>query len=295
MKFELNPPFIAGLIAFILTIFKLVVGVFSGSVAVISSAIDSLFDCVISILNYFGYIKAKEQPNERFNFGYGKVEALLAMFEGIIIVLSGIYIFYLSFMKFILPVQDIKLDVALLVMMACVTVTAFLVYYLNLAVKKTNSLIIKADILHYKMDLYTNFAVIFALIIIKFTNLFIIDAIFGVAISCYIVYNASFLIKDSVYILLDGAIDIEHEKQIKQIILESGLIKDFHFLRSRKSSKNCFLTVHFVFEPSIALRDAHLASFEVERKIKERFNDLKWIIITHFDLEDDSDIEGDLE
>lgn len=293
MNFKINPPFIAGTIALILAIFKLVVGIISSSIAVLSSAIDSLFDCIISILNYFGYIKVQDKPNERFNFGYGKVEALMAMFEGLFIAFSGIYIFYASCVKFFRPDEEIKLDIAIIVMLVSIIVTAFLVLYLNKAAEKNSSLIIKADALHYKTDLYTNFAVIAALVIIKFTNFFIIDAIFGIFISFYIVYSASFLVKDSVYILLDGAIDLEQEEKIKEIIKNSSLVKDFHSLRSRKSPKYSFLTVDFVFDEKTNLREAHEVSVKIEEEIKNTFKEHKWIIITHFDLEDDS-VEGEL-
>lgn len=290
---KINPPFIAGCIAFALALFKLIVGLFSSSIAVLSSAIDSLFDCLISILNYFCYIKVEEKANDRFNFGYGKIEALMAMFEGLIIALSGCYILYASCVKFFSPSEEIKLDSALLVMLLSILVTALLVFYLNRAAEKNSSLIIKADALHYKTDLYTNFAVIAALIIIKFTSFYIIDAIFGLFVSFYIIYSASFLIKDSIYILLDGAIDRKHEEEIKNIIINSGLVKDFHSLRSRKAPKYCFLTVDFVFEENTTLKDAHKASVEIEKEIRNNFKEFKWIIVSHFDLEDDS--EGDLQ
>jgi len=278
---------IAGLTAVSLAVVKLVVGLFSGSVAVMSSAIDSMLDCLVSVLNFFALKKSSQKPDKKFNYGYSKLEALAAMLEGILIIGVGIFIFYESILKFNTTNNDIDVGASLYVMTFSTVVTFLLIGFLNHIAKKTNNLIIRADALHYRSDLYTNFSIIVALIIIKITNLLIIDAIFGIVISGYIIFSAINLIKESIFVLMDEALDEKILGDIKQIISNKSQILSFHNMTSRKSGENAYLNVHLVFEPHILLFDAHEISDEIENEIKTNFNDLNWEITAHLDPCDD--------
>ena len=79
-------------VASILVLVKLVIGVASGSVAVLASAIDSLLDMLVSIFNFFAIKKSEENPDESYQYGKGKIQAIAAVIEGTIITISGIYI-----------------------------------------------------------------------------------------------------------------------------------------------------------------------------------------------------------
>ena len=85
---------VAGATAFTLAAVKFAAGLIGGSVAVLSSAIDSMLDLLVSALNFFAIRKSQAAPDAKFNFGYAKLEALAAMFEGVLIVGAGAFIFY---------------------------------------------------------------------------------------------------------------------------------------------------------------------------------------------------------
>nr|WP_257638026.1 cation diffusion facilitator family transporter [Campylobacter concisus] len=103
----------AGACAFLLALVKFTAGLFSGSVAVLGSAIDSMLDFIVSLLNLFALRKSRKQADERFNFGYTKLEALAALFECVIIVVAAGYIFYESVKKFNEPNLEIDLGLSL--------------------------------------------------------------------------------------------------------------------------------------------------------------------------------------
>lgn len=283
----MNPPFVAGVIAAFLAIAKFTIGVVSGSLAVLSSAIDSLLDCLISVLNYFAFKKSSDSPNQKFNFGYGKIEALVALFEGSLIVGIGGFICYFSVMKFFSHqgIGDIKMS--LIAMVISVFATGALVVYLNSEYKKTANLIIKADALHYKTDLYTNLAILVALFIIHLTGYDIIDAIFGLGVSFYIIFSAFGLIKDGIYMLLDGSLDPKIISRAIEIIQSKNDVKSFHYLKTRKSGNVNFFSIHLVFDPSISLSKAHSIGDEIQNEIALEF-DGEWNFQTHFDITDDS-------
>ncbi|CZE48757.1 cation diffusion facilitator family transporter [Campylobacter geochelonis] len=281
-------PIAAGLTAAGLAIFKFIVGIASGSISVLASAIDSMLDCLISALNYFALKKSTASSNSHFNYGYGKIEALMALFEGTFIVGIGAYIFYESIRKIMSGNHTPDLDSAIVVMSVSFVATGLLILYLKREAARTNSLIIKADALHYKTDFFTNLGIIVALVIIKFSGFYIVDAIFGIIISGYIAVSAIGLIKEGVYVLLDGAIDAKIVKQITDFISKDPHICGYHDLRTRESAKTYYLSAHIVFNPQITLLQAHNAGDEIEDFIRKTFNKNNWVIDLHFDPTDDS-------
>lgn len=166
-------------------------------------------------------------------------------------------------------------------------VTFFLVLYLSYVAKKSNNLVIKADALHYKTDILSNLAVLFALILVHFTGISEFDALFGIGIGIYIVYSAFFLLKSGVLILLDEALDDDILDSIKTILDSNKDIQSYHDLKTRQSGETYFVEVHLVFNPDISLLKAHDIADTIENSIKALRGN--WIIITHLDPHDDGE------
>lgn len=287
----MSAPVVAGAVAIILAIVKFIVGITSGSLAVLSSAIDSMLDCLVSALNYFALKKSNANPNDKFNFGYGKVEALVALFEGAFIIGIAIFICYSSIQKLLNGTKSVETTSAMLVMVISMVFTGLLVLYLRRVYKKTGNLIIKADALHYKTDLLTNLAIFIALFVIWITGYDAVDAIFGIVVSIYIAFSAFGLVKDGVYILLDGALPSDVVCAIIDILNSKEDVKSYHYLKTRKSGEKSFFSVHLVFDPNISLSKAHKVADDIESDIKSKFSTQKWVFDTHFDIEDDRDKE----
>ncbi len=287
----MSAPVVAGAVAIILAIVKFIVGITSGSLAVLSSAIDSMLDCLVSALNYFALKKSNANPNDKFNFGYGKVEALVALFEGAFIVGIAVFICYSSVQKLLNGAKSVETTSAMLVMVISMVLTGLLVLYLRRVYKKTGNLIIKADALHYKTDLLTNLAIFIALFVIWITGYDAVDAIFGIVVSIYIAFSAFGLVKEGVYILLDGALPSDVVRAIIDILNSKEDVKSYHYLKTRKSGEKSFFSVHLVFDPNISLSKAHKVADDIESDIKSKFSTQKWVFDTHFDIEDDRDKE----
>jgi len=280
--------FIASITAFILAISKVIVGIMTGSVAVIASAIDSLLDMVISIFNNIAVKISESKPNEKYNYGKGKIEGLAALFEGLFISGSGLYIIYEGINKIIHHEKVVNIDYSIYVMIFSIAMTLGLVAFLAYVVKKTNNLIIKSDLLHYKTDLLTNGAVLVSLIIIKFTGFYYIDFILSILIGAYIIKESSKIIKDGLDIILDASLDFEIVEKIKEIIKKEPLVLDYHCLRTRKAGHRNFVDVHLVLTPDMKLKLAHTVIEKVEDKIRKLDPTKRWIINIHADPYDDS-------
>lgn len=287
MSLQKSATVVASIVAGILVIIKLIVGILSGSAAVLASAIDSILDIFISMFNYFALHKSEKAPDEKFNYGLGKIEALAAVIEGTIITISGLFIFYKGAMNIITEKKIEYLDSSIAVMIISILLTGGLVLFLNSVYKKSKNMVVKSDALHYKTDLFSNSAVLASLVIIYFTDWHFIDGIFGIAIAIYIIKEAYELIKEGVLILLDISLDDEIVEKIKNIISKQSKVTSFHHLKTRKSGNNYFVDVHVVFTPDISLLAAHRVSDRIEEEIKKIDPKAAWNFTIHLDPYDD--------
>lgn len=290
MTLQRKATIISSATATVLVLIKLTVGILSGSVAVLASAIDSVLDLIVSAFNYFAITKAEQPADEKFNYGKGKIEALASVIEGTVITVSGLFILYEAVRKLFTKEATAYLETSLIVMGVSIILTFALVAFLNFVANKTNNLVIRSDALHYKTDLYTNAAVLISLGLIAFSGLEWIDSLVGGAIAVYIIYSAYGIIKEGVLILLDVALEDELVQKIKYVINAEPDAHDYHFLKTRRSGNINFVDVHLVFTPDLLLLTAHRAADRVEENIQLLDPDSEWVINIHLDPYDDSDM-----
>ena len=292
MTLQKKATLISTSVATFLTIMKFAVGIMSGSVAVLASAMDSILDMLVSIFNYFAISNSEKPADNTFNYGRGKIEALASVIEGVIISMSGLFLLYTAVKKYFNEESSTYIDVSLIVMIISLFVTIILVAYLNSVAKKTNNMVIKADALHYKTDVWVNAAVLISLVGVWATGYEIIDIVVGGAISIFIIYSAYELIEEGVLVLLDRALDEEVSEKIVNIIKSEKQVNDHHDLKTRTAGGNNFVEVHLVFDCLITLMDAHRASDRIEDEIKKIDQSRDWIINIHMDPYDDSEINN---
>jgi len=289
MRLEKKATVVSTSVATLLVVIKMSVGVLSGSVAVLASAIDSFLDLTVSLFNYFALHNAEKAPDDKFHFGRGKIEPLASVIEGVVISLSALFILYEALSKIVHNQKMTDMQDSIAVMIVSIVITTGLVLFLNYVAKKTNNMVIKADALHYKTDLYTNGAILLSLAIIHFTDIYIIDPILGIFIAFYMIYSAYPIIEEGVLMLLDVALDKEDIQKIENTIKQENEISTFHYLQTREAGSDIFISVHLVFKDSkISLYDAHNISDSIEDKIKKLFEDKKCQITIHMDPYDDS-------
>lgn len=289
MRIEKKATLISTTVAFFLVTFKLTVGIISGSVAVLASAIDSLLDMVVSTFNYYALHNAEKEPDEYFNFGRRKLEPLAAVVEGTVISLSALFILYEAISKMVQRSPIEHLDLSIGVMVASLVITAALVIFLQVVAKKTGNMVIQADALHYKTDLLSNGAVLVSLAVIYFTDYTFIDPLLGIAIGIYMIYSSLPLIKDGILMLLDAALDTQSVSKIHSLLNSQMDISGYHDLRTRRTGSDIYMSVHIVFSISTSLYDAHRVGDRIELEIKKLFPENNVHTLVHLDPYDDSD------
>lgn len=291
MTLQKKATLVASATSTLLIFIKLTIGIMSGSVAVLASAIDSVLDLIVSVFNFFAVTKSEQPADKVFNYGRGKIEALAAVIEGTVITMSGVYIFYVAIRKAFGGEETQLLETSIIVMLISLVITIALVLYLNYVAKKTGSMVIKSDALHYKTDIFTNAAILVSLVMIQFTSWQIIDSIIGGLIAIYIIFEAYKIIKEGVYVLLDGALEDNQVKHIRHIIESEDGLTGYHFLKTRTSGHNNFVDVHLVFTSDILLLEAHRISDRIEDRIAQLDPTREWVMNMHLDPYDDSEAE----
>jgi len=281
---------VATIVATALTVLKLVIGIMSGSVAVLASAIDSLLDMAISVFNFFAIKKSEEDPDDVYQYGKGKIQAIAGVIEGTVITVSGLYIIYKALEKLINGKEGSLLTPSIIVMLISIVVTFFLVQYLLRIAKETDNIVIKADALHYQTDLWSNAAVLLSLVLVWMTGFDSIDALFGLGIGVYIIYSAYEIIQDGVAILLDRALDGDIVARIGEIISSHPKTTSYHWLKTRTDGTTNFVEFHLVLHPDMPLREAHEITDEIEEKIMALESKKRWLITPHYDPYDDEEM-----
>ena len=292
MSQEKRATIVATSVATLLTFVKFFIGVASGSVAVLASAIDSLLDTLISIFNFFAIKKSEEAVSEEFQYGKGKVQAIAAVIEGTVISISGLYIMYEAVMKGLHGDKTALLTPAIVVMVISIVVTFLLVKYLLKVAKNTDNLVIKSDALHYQTDLWSNGVILLSLGIVYFTGAEWVDALFGFGIGVYIIYSAYEIIEEGINILLDRALEKEMVDTIRELIGGHPEVNGYHWLKTRTDGSSNFVEFHLVLQPNMFLIEAHRISDQIEDKIILLDDKKRWIITPHYDPYDDEDINN---
>ena len=293
MRIEKKATIVSSSTAALLVTIKMVVGIMSGSVAILASAIDSFLDLLVSIFNYFALHQSEKKADAKFNFGRGKLEAIAAVMEGTIISISGLFIAYNAVNKLLHPKPIAYMDLSLIVMGVSIVLTSGLVFFLITVAKKTGNLVIRADALHYKTDLYTNGAILLALGVIHFTDFELIDPLLGIGIAIYMIYSAFPIVKEGFLMLMDIALDDDEIEKIDTYLSTFNDINGHHHLTTRRAGSDIFITVHVVFNISISLYDAHRISDKIEEGLQALFEDERVHTIIHMDPYDDSDINDE--
>lgn len=261
---------VAMMVAFSLAISKASVGFLTGSLSILSSAVDSILDIVASFFNFIAIKKAEEPADTGHQYGHGKYEAMAAFIQSIIIFVSGLLILLSAWDKFIHNQHPHLSNAGFVVMGISIVATVVLTIYLRYVAKKENSSVLEADAMHYSIDLYTNIGILFALFIIKLTGWTIIDSIVAAIVAVYIMFSAIKLSLQVSKELLDYSIKEEaYNKLIKVLDSFGEYHLDFHRLRTRSAGNEIFIDMHLTLCRKLTLDEVHQITDVIENAISK--------------------------
>jgi len=250
----------------------------TGSVSVLSSLVDSLLDIMASAINLFAVSHALQPADAEHRFGHGKAEPIAGLGQAAFIIGSGLFVLFEVVDRLLHP-QPIEHGTAgIMVMLFSIALTVLLVWFQRHVVRKTESVAISADSLHYVTDVLTNGSVIVALALGAGLGWHWVDPLFGAGIAAYIVYSAWKIAVGSLNLLMDRELSNEARARIYEIATAHPGVTSAHDLRTRSSGRHTFIQLHLEMDGSMSLNQAHQISDEVEARIRAAFPNAEVII-----------------
>ena len=271
-------------VACFLIIIKLAAFLLTNSIALLATLVDSLLDAAASIINLLAVRHSLTPADHEHRFGHGKAEALAGLGQAAFISGSAFFLIFEASGRLLSPQIVSRSFIGIIVMIISIIFTIGLVQYQRHVVKKTGSVAITADSLHYLSDVLVNLFVIFALILNAEFGWVHADPIFGLGVSLFVLYSAWQIIRQSMHHLMDRELSDEDRERIISIIAEHPEVVNMHDLRTRRSGQDVFIQFHLELRGSLSLKEAHRISDEVENRIKETFPNAETLI--HEDPDD---------
>jgi ferrous-iron efflux pump FieF len=253
-------------VALLLVIIKFYAWLVSDSSAMLASTTDSILDLFASIMNIVILRFALAPADDEHKFGHGKAESLAGLVQAAFVLGSALLLIFNGVERVINPRVIVQSDIAIGVTIIAILLTLALVVLQRFVIKRTGSIVINADSLHYQSDLFLNLGVLAAIILSQGIWLQA-DGVFTIAVALYLLFGAGQIIYQSVYQLMDHELGEDELAQIKGIILAHEHALGLHELRTRQSGAQRFIQFHLELEDTLSLLEAHSIGDDIEKEI----------------------------
>ncbi|MBH64264.1 MAG: divalent metal cation transporter FieF [Alphaproteobacteria bacterium] len=265
-------------VASVLVVAKTVAWLMTDSIAMLSSLVDSLLDVVASGVNLIAIRHALVPADAEHRFGHGKAEPLAGLGQAVFIGGSAVFLLFEALNRLIhpQPVHDEMIGVS--VMLVSIVLTLMLVSYQRYVIRKSGSVAVAADSVHYKADLLVNVGVIAGLLATMTLGWPIVDPLVAICVAGYISYCAWEIFQTSYKMLMDHELPEEDRQRIKDIVHAHPEVRSMHDLRTRSSGLNTFIQLHLEMDGNMTLLEAHHIADEIELQVQEAFPDAEVMI-----------------
>ena len=253
-----------------LIIIKLLVGIFTGSVSIVSEAIHSTMDLLASIIAFFSVRISDRPADDTHPYGHGKVENISGVIESLLIFIASVWIIFEAIKKIINPSEIESVGVGFIVMFISAAINFVVSKKLYKVAKEEDSIALEADALHLKADVYTSLGVGSGLFLIWVTGLNYLDPIVAILVAIFILKESFELLKTAFNPLLDVKLSDEEIEIIKDKINEyDSVFCNYHDLKTRKSGRIRYIDLHLVFPENKSIKEAHDICDKIEQNIEQ--------------------------
>ena len=235
-------------------------GIITGSVAILSDSIHDLGDALSIGLSFFLEKKSKKEPDEKFTYGYMRYSVLGSVITTVILLFGSLAVIYNAVMRIISP-SEINYDGMIIFAVIGAAVNFIAAYF----TKEGDSLNQKAVNLHMLEDVLGWVVVLIGAIIMRFTDIGIIDPLMSIGTSLFILINATKILKEVLDIFLEKTPDGVDINELKEHLTEIDGVLDVHHIHIRSiDGYNNYITLHVV-----AKGDSH----NIKHKIREELSE----------------------
>lgn len=254
-----------------LIVLKIAVGWLSGSISVLAQAMDSLLDLFAGLVTFFAIRIANKPADRQHPFGHGKVEDIAGVVQGVLIFITAGLIVY-SAVQRILNKATVELaEAGIGVMVVSVIASLSLSRHLRKVSQTTGSIALEANARNINADIYSAIAVLVGLLVVRFTDLNIMDPIIAIAMAIYIAKLAYDTLGKPLLGLVDASLPRSEQAVIESCLADwKGQVVDFHKLRTRRSGNQRHVDLHLVMAKDTNLNEIHKVCDLLEHHIRSR-------------------------
>lgn len=262
-----------------LTIFgvKMVAYFMSGSVALLSDALESIINIAASFLMLFSVYISGMPADENHHYGHQKVESISSMAEGGFIITAAIFIVHSAIERIYRPVALTMLEAAVGVSLFATAMNGGLSWFLGRTARDTGSIALEGDAKHLLSDVVSSVGVVAGLMVAELTGLYVLDPVIALLVSAVILRIGAKLVLKSARGLMDQSAPVE-EAEIRRVLeLHESSFFDFHDVKTRRSGDRVFAEFHLSVDGSLTVEEAHELTDHLEEELME---DLPGVILT---------------
>lgn len=267
--------------AAVLVVVKLFAWMFTGSLALLASLVDSGLDAAASLVSLMAVRHALQPADMEHRFGHGKAESIAVLAQAAFIGGSAVFLGLEAARRFATPMPVARGEVGIAVMLFSILATLALVMFQRYVVRKTGSIAIAADSTHYTGDILVNASVVAALLLNLLFGWAWVDAAFACAIALYLARNAYLLGMTAFDQIMDKEMPEAERARIAEIALAEPGALALHDLRTRVSGPNLFIQLHVEVDGGITVTAAHDIANRVELAVGAAFASAE--VIVHID------------
>lgn len=250
----------------------------TGSTAMLGSLADTALDLVASLVTLVGVHVAAQPRDEQHRFGHGKAEALAAVFQVTLISISALGLAARAVEQLVVGGRTEAAEGGIAVSLVALAATAGLLAWQRHVIRRTRSLAIETDHVHYQSDLLLNLAVIAALALDHYAGVAGIDPLFGLAIAAWLGWGAWQASHRAIDELMDKEWPAQKRTRFVEVAARHPELKGMHDLRTRTSGNRDFVQFHVWVDPQMTVRNAHKVMDEIEAKLHAEFPDVEILI-----------------
>jgi cation diffusion facilitator family transporter len=265
-KEKLNVAFASVLAAVFLTGFKLIIGILTGSLGILSEALHSGLDLVAAVITYFSVRVSDKPADKQHNYGHGKIENFSALIETFLLLITCVWIIYEGMYRLTTGKTHIEVSVwSYIVVITSIIIDVTRSRALRRVAKKYNSQALEADALHFSTDIWSSAVVLLGLLFANF-EFYFADSIAALGVAVIVLSVSYRLGKKSIDVLLDTAPE-DTVDLVKKTLDGFNEVKYFHSLKIRTAGADTFVKVNVHLDPDLSLREVHVICDKIEQEI----------------------------
>jgi cation diffusion facilitator family transporter len=263
--------------AVFLTGFKLIVGLMTGSLGILSEALHSGLDLVAAGITFFAVKYADRPADTEHQYGHGKIENFSALIETLLLVVTCGWIIYEAIRRLLYHTVELEATFwSFAVMTTSIIVDFSRSRALKRVAKKYDSQALEADALHFSTDILSSAVVLLGLIFVAF-NYHFADPIAALFVAVVVLWISYQLGKKSFDMLVDRA-PTGLDKQVVEIVSALPEVLDFHDIRTRKAGSTTFIELNIHVAKGLSIEQAHDITHVVEEAISARIKNARVLI-----------------